>query len=164
MTSPHTFFHYRDKDRVEVDVIIERGPLALAGVEVKAGATVTAADFRGLRKLRNTVGKRFAGGRGALRRRDLRQLRGRALRRAHAHVMGSRAGRGAANAQRGGSVAASNTRPATLLPKPRTSNGVRGRGGRRGETTGRRRPSSPSDMSPARAMRKAGARREVSAP
>ena len=70
--------------------------------------------------------------------------------------MGSRAGRGAANAQRGGSVAASNTRTATLLPKPRTSNGVRGRGGRRGETTGRRRPSSPSDMSPARAMRKAG--------
>ena len=59
---PYTFFHYRDKDRVEVDVIIERGPLALAGVEVKAGATVTAADFRGLRKLRNTVGKRFAGG------------------------------------------------------------------------------------------------------
>ena len=59
---PYTFFHYRDKDRVEVDVIIERGPLALAGVEVKAGATVTAADFRGLRKLRNTAGKRFAGG------------------------------------------------------------------------------------------------------
>ena len=59
---PYTFFHYRDKDRVEVDVIIERGPLALAGVEVKAGATVTTADFRGLRKLRNTVGKRFAGG------------------------------------------------------------------------------------------------------
>ena len=59
---PHTFFHYRDRDRVEVDVVIERGSLALAGVEVKAGATVTAADFRGLRKLRNAAGKRFAGG------------------------------------------------------------------------------------------------------
>ena len=59
---PHTFFHYRDRDRAEVDVVIERGPLALAGVEVKAGATVTAADFRGLRKLRNAAGKRFAGG------------------------------------------------------------------------------------------------------
>ncbi len=58
----HTFFHYRDKDRVEVDVVIERGPLALAGVEVKAGATVTAADFRGLRKLRSAAGSRFAGG------------------------------------------------------------------------------------------------------
>ena len=59
---PMTFFHYRDKDGAEVDIVIERGAQALAGVEVKAGATVTAADFRGLRKLRNAVGKRFAGG------------------------------------------------------------------------------------------------------
>ena len=59
---PHTFFHYRDRDRVEVDVVIERGSLTLAGEEVKAGATVNAADFRGLRKLRNAAGKRFAGG------------------------------------------------------------------------------------------------------
>ena len=59
---PHTFFHYRDRDRVEVDVVIERGTRALAGVEVKAGATVRTSDFRGLRKLRNAVGDRFAGG------------------------------------------------------------------------------------------------------
>ena len=59
---PHTFFHYRDRDRAEVDVVVERGSIALAGVEVKAGATVTAADFRGLRKLRNAAGRRFAGG------------------------------------------------------------------------------------------------------
>ena len=35
---------------------------ALAGVEVKAAATVTAADFRGLRKLKQAAGTRFAGG------------------------------------------------------------------------------------------------------
>lgn len=59
---PLTFFHYRDKDGAEVDVVIERGAQALAGVEVKAAATVIAADFRGLRKLREATGKRFAGG------------------------------------------------------------------------------------------------------
>ena len=57
-----TFFHYRDKDKTEVDIVIERGARAVAGVEVKAGATVTAADFRGLRKLKAAAGDRFVGG------------------------------------------------------------------------------------------------------
>jgi len=57
-----TFFHFRDRDGYEVDIVIERGAQALAGVEVKAGATVTASDFRGLRKLRDTAGDRFARG------------------------------------------------------------------------------------------------------
>jgi uncharacterized protein len=56
------FHHLRDKDGVEVDLVIEQGGRALAGVEVKASATVTPADFRGLRKLRETVGKRFTCG------------------------------------------------------------------------------------------------------
>ena len=34
----------------------------LAGIEVKASATVTAADFRGLKKLREAAGKRWACG------------------------------------------------------------------------------------------------------
>ena len=55
------FFHYRDKDQVEVDVVMEQGGL-VAGVEVKAGATVTASDFRGLRKLRDACGSSFAAG------------------------------------------------------------------------------------------------------
>jgi predicted AAA+ superfamily ATPase len=59
---PMTFFHYRDKDGVEIDIIIERGARILAGVEVKATATVTEGDFRGLRKLKNSVGKRFTSG------------------------------------------------------------------------------------------------------
>ena len=45
-----------------MDIVIERGALAVAGVEVKAAATVTAADFHGLRKLANAAGKRFSGG------------------------------------------------------------------------------------------------------
>ena len=57
-----TFFHYRDRDKTEVDIVIEPGTRAVAGVEVKAGATVTTADFRGLRKLNAVTGSRFAGG------------------------------------------------------------------------------------------------------
>ncbi len=58
---PHSFHHYRDKDGAEVDIVIERGR-AVAGVKVKAAATVNRADFRGLRKLRAALGSRFAGG------------------------------------------------------------------------------------------------------
>lgn len=57
-----SFFHYRDKDGAEVDVVVERGARAVAGVEVKASATVNEADFRGLRKLREASGQRFAAG------------------------------------------------------------------------------------------------------
>ena len=56
------FHHFRDKDGYEVDVVVERGARQLAGIEVKAAATVTAADFRGLRKLAAAAGRRFAGG------------------------------------------------------------------------------------------------------
>ena len=59
---PLEFYHYRDKDQVEVDIVIERGAMAVAGVEVKAAATVTASDFRGLRKLKRATGARFAAG------------------------------------------------------------------------------------------------------
>ena len=60
--SPIRFFHYRDKDGTEVDFVIERGAGRVAGIEVKAGATVTSADFRGLRKLASATGDRFAAG------------------------------------------------------------------------------------------------------
>jgi hypothetical protein len=56
------FHHFRDKDNFEVDIVLERGAHELAGIEVKAGATVTAADFRGLRKLREAAGDRFIAG------------------------------------------------------------------------------------------------------
>ncbi len=56
------FHHFRDKDAAEVDIVLERGPGRIAGVEVKAAATVVAADFRGLRKLKEAAGKRFVAG------------------------------------------------------------------------------------------------------
>ena len=59
---PLEFFHYRDRDQFEVDIVIERGAREIAGIEVKAAATVTPSDFRGLRKLRNVAGKRFVAG------------------------------------------------------------------------------------------------------
>lgn len=59
---PLEFYHYRDKDQVEVDIVIERGGQQVAGVEVKAAATVTRSDFRGLRKLKRAAGKRFMAG------------------------------------------------------------------------------------------------------
>ena len=61
---PHTFYHFRDreKDRAEVDIVIQRGGTALAGVEVKASATVHTSDFKGLRKFREAAGKQFVSG------------------------------------------------------------------------------------------------------
>lgn len=59
---PHDFFHFRDKDGAEVDIVIQRGVTALAGVEVKAAATVNDADLRGLRRLKAATGERFAAG------------------------------------------------------------------------------------------------------
>jgi len=55
------FHHYRDRDGFEVDIVLERAG-RIAGVEVKASATIRPSDFRGLRKLKETVGSRFAAG------------------------------------------------------------------------------------------------------
>ncbi len=56
---PVTFHHFRDKDGVEVDLVLERGAHEVAGVEVKAAASVTENDFRGLRKLQSAAGTGF---------------------------------------------------------------------------------------------------------
>jgi hypothetical protein len=59
---PLGFFHYRDRDDFEVDIVLEEGYGSVAGVEVKAAATVSQADLRGLRKFREVAGKRFVAG------------------------------------------------------------------------------------------------------
>jgi hypothetical protein len=56
----YEFFHFRDKQQNEVDIVIEDHAGRIVGIEVKAAATVTAADFGGLRKLAEASGKRFA--------------------------------------------------------------------------------------------------------
>lgn len=58
---PVAFYHFRNRDDHEVDIVLEQGS-ALAGVEVKASGTVRAEDFRGLRKLQEIAGERFACG------------------------------------------------------------------------------------------------------
>lgn len=55
----YALHHYRDKDQDEVDLVIETGRGALIGLEVKAGATVRADDFKGLRKLASACGGDF---------------------------------------------------------------------------------------------------------
>lgn len=59
---PVIFHHFRDKDGAEVDVVLERSGRKVAGIEIKGAATVTAADFKGLRKLKDAVGNHFVAG------------------------------------------------------------------------------------------------------
>ena len=59
---PVFFSHYRDKDQIEVDLVLERPPEAIVGIEVKAGATARPGDFKGLARLREATGRRFACG------------------------------------------------------------------------------------------------------
>lgn len=59
---PVSLFHYRDKQRRVVDIVIERHDGDVVGIEVKASATPAAKDFAGLRHLRDTLGARFKAG------------------------------------------------------------------------------------------------------
>jgi len=58
----YSFFHFRDRDQVEVDLVIERGAFEIAGIEVKAGASIVNSDFKGLRKLKSTCPDQFTYG------------------------------------------------------------------------------------------------------
>lgn len=58
----HAFYHFRDKDNYEVDIVIERDGRAVAGIEIKSASTVNNADFAGLRKLAQATQKRFVVG------------------------------------------------------------------------------------------------------
>lgn len=55
------FWHYRDKDQVEVDVVITRGS-KVWGVEVKASATLHHSDGNGIRRLAAQAGADFQTG------------------------------------------------------------------------------------------------------
>ena len=62
--TPEPWFlsHYRDKDQLEVDFVLESASRELIGIEVKAAASVQASDFKGLRRLREVAGKPFVTG------------------------------------------------------------------------------------------------------
>lgn len=55
-------FHYRTRDKVEVDAVLENARGQVVGVEVKAAATVRPEDFRGLRHLADRLGDDFLAG------------------------------------------------------------------------------------------------------
>ena len=55
-------YHYRTKDKVEVDAVIETPDGRVIGVEVKAGATIRTEDLTGLRNLADRLGDRFVAG------------------------------------------------------------------------------------------------------
>jgi predicted AAA+ superfamily ATPase len=52
-------FHFRTSTGQEVDVVLENRRRELVGVEIKAGATISEADFKGLRALQELVGARL---------------------------------------------------------------------------------------------------------
>ncbi len=54
-------FHWRTHGQQEVDLVLEAGG-RLVGIEVKAGATVTMDDFKGLRALAGDAGRRWVRG------------------------------------------------------------------------------------------------------
>lgn len=57
------FFHLRTRGgRTEVDAVLERRGGQLVGVEIKASATASRRDFRGLEELRDSRGEEFVAG------------------------------------------------------------------------------------------------------
>lgn len=55
-------YHFRDQQMREVDIVLERDDGMVAGIEIKASATVRSSDFGGLRTLAEACGDRFAYG------------------------------------------------------------------------------------------------------
>jgi len=55
------FWHYRDKDKVEVDLVVTRGA-STWGIEVKSSASVSSSDGRGLARLAARCGANFESG------------------------------------------------------------------------------------------------------
>jgi hypothetical protein len=55
-------YHYRTKDKVEVDAILETPDGRVIAIEVKAGATIRSEDLAGLRHLKQRLGPRLVAG------------------------------------------------------------------------------------------------------
>ncbi len=58
-TARTELFHYRTKDQVEVDMVLESRAGDVVALDVKASSTVRAEDFRGLVHLRDRLGADF---------------------------------------------------------------------------------------------------------
>lgn len=58
----YRLYHYRDRNGLEVDVVIELGDGTVVGLEVKAAKTFKSEHFAGLASLADKLGDRFRGG------------------------------------------------------------------------------------------------------
>jgi len=54
------FYHFRDRDGYEVDILLEDGKGRFVGIEVKAALSVRSEDFKGLKALRGTLGEKLS--------------------------------------------------------------------------------------------------------
>jgi predicted AAA+ superfamily ATPase len=55
-------YHYRDKQKNEVDIVLEQQDGRLNALEIKASATVSESDFKGIAKFADFVGPAFKAG------------------------------------------------------------------------------------------------------
>lgn len=55
-------FHYRDRNGLEVDIILEFDDGRVLALEIKASTSFNARQFQGLAALRDDLGDRFIGG------------------------------------------------------------------------------------------------------
>lgn len=57
-----SIFHFRDREGHEVDIVLETPNGRISGIEIKASASVSSEDFKGLRKLSAALSDRFTQG------------------------------------------------------------------------------------------------------
>ena len=55
----YQLLYYRDHDQYEVDLVAENAAGQLIGIEIKAAASVSASDLRGLKRLASVAGEQF---------------------------------------------------------------------------------------------------------
>ena len=61
LDEPMRLSHYRDKDRIEVDLVIEQGR-DVYGIEIKKAVSIQKKDGEGLKRLAHQAGEQFKGG------------------------------------------------------------------------------------------------------
>ena len=54
----YELFHYRDREQHEIDFLIERKDQALLGIEIKAGSSISTADFKHLKWFKENIAKK----------------------------------------------------------------------------------------------------------
>lgn len=57
-----SIYHFRDKDKNEVDFVLENAEGKIVGIEVKSAASVVRSDFRGMERLAAVAGRAFVQG------------------------------------------------------------------------------------------------------